>query len=73
MSTETQLLLWALGGGFGLTYGLLAIVWSSLNNRIEKLDEKITDVDRRLCRLEGAFSAKDCCILKEDSHSKRAQ
>lgn len=27
-----------------------------IEGRLEKLDEKLTDVDRRLCRLEGAFT-----------------
>ncbi len=46
---------------------------TNLSNRIEKVDEKVTDVDRRLCRLEGAFSAKDCCMIKEDRHIKKAE
>ncbi len=42
----------------------------ALANRIERLDEKITDIDRRLCRLEGAFMQKDCCMLKSDFKEK---
>ncbi len=30
---------------------------TQLNGKIDKLDEKVTDIDRHLCRLEGAFSA----------------
>lgn len=48
-------------------------VESSLTMRIEKLDEKVTDIDRRLCRLEGAFASKDCCLIKDDRQLKKAE
>ena len=54
---------------------LLAIGWmvwlgySRLDKKIDKLDEKLTDVDRRLCRLEGAFSKQECCMLKDHKHA----
>ncbi len=61
-----QILVWVIGVGFTLMFGLMAVMWNSLNSsigklddRIGKLDEKVTDIDRRLCRLEGAFSTKD--------------
>ena len=44
-----------------------------LANRIEKLDEKITDIDRRLCRLEGAFTSKECCMIKDERHLKKTE
>ena len=46
---------------------------SSLGNRIDKLDEKLTDVNRRLCRMEGAMTAKDCCMLKSDQQLRKAE
>lgn len=83
-----------ISGAFTIVFGLLLIVWSSLNKnihnaevrvtnridsvekslskRIDKLDEKLTDVDRRLCRMEGAFTSKDCCMLKVD-HSHKVE
>jgi hypothetical protein len=39
---------------------------------IDKLDEKVTDIDRCLCRLEGAFASKDCCMIKDDQHLCKA-
>lgn len=73
---ENLSLEWVLATGFGLNFTLLLIVWNainrridnlenSLNKRIDKLDEKVTDIDRRLCRLEGAFSSKECCMIKD--------
>lgn len=49
---QLTVLTWAIGGGFAGTWGILFFMFS----KIEKLDEKITDIDRRLCRLEGAFT-----------------
>jgi len=48
-------------------------VEKNLSNRIDKLDEKVTDIDRRLCRLEGAFSSKDCCMIKDSSQMRKAE
>ncbi len=77
---KIDLILWVITGGFGL----MLVMWNGLNKRIDnleyglnskidKLDEKLTDVDRRLCRLEGAFSSKDCCMIKEDKTSRKVE
>jgi len=65
-----DMLLWAIGGGFAGTWIALGFVCKMLFFRIDKLDEKLTDVDRRLCRLEGAFSSKECCILHHHENRK---
>jgi hypothetical protein len=44
-----------------------------INIKIDKLDEKLTDVDRRLCRLEGAFASKDCCMIKDSNQMKKVK
>jgi hypothetical protein len=44
---------------------------AKIDKRCDSLDEKITDVDRRLCRLEGAFASKDCCMIKDSSLNKK--
>ena len=44
---------------------LIKILWKDLKTEIKDLGNKVEDVDRRLCRLEGAFSAKDFCVLKD--------
>lgn len=41
--------------------------------RFDKLEEKVTDIDRILCRLEGAFSSKDCCMIKDDRKLSKAE
>lgn len=74
---KIDILIWAIGGGFAIMFTLMKMMWSDMNrrftqvdSRFDKLEEKITDMDRRLCRLEGAFSAKECCALKADSHRR---
>jgi hypothetical protein len=44
-----------------------------LSGKIDKLSEKVEDVDRRLCRLEGAFSSKECCMIKDSSQMRKAE
>jgi len=63
---KIDIILWILGGGFGL----MVLMWLQIDKRFDKIEEKITDIDRRLCRLEGAFSAKECCAIKHNNESK---
>ena len=69
---KIDIILWVLGAGFTATFGLMIVMWNSINHRIDKLDDKVTDIDRRLCRMEGAFSQKECCMLKHDGEMKKA-
>lgn len=61
---------------------LWGISWShrSLNKRIDevigKIDriaEEVKDIDRRLCRLEGSLSNKDCCMLKDPRLNEKVE
>ena len=60
MDQKINILLWAIGGGFAGTWYAMWKLFMRLEDRITKkidsLDEKVTDVDRRFCRLEEAFS-----------------
>jgi hypothetical protein len=47
--------------------------YSRLNNKIEKVQNTVNDIDKRLCHLEGAFRLKECCLLKSDAHHKAAE
>jgi hypothetical protein len=44
---------------------------AEMNSKLDKMQETITDIDRRLCRLEGAFASKDYCMNKDNSQSKK--
>jgi hypothetical protein len=56
-----------------ITYTFLRNFKIDVIQKIDKLDEKVTDIDRRLCRLEGAFSSKDCCRIQDERHLKQAE
>ncbi len=47
--------------------------FEQIDKRFDKLDEKVMDIDRQLCRLEGAFASKDCCMIKYDRQIKRVE
>jgi len=47
--------------------------FDAIIQRLDKIQETITDIDRRLCRLEGAFQSKECCLLKSDTQHKAAE
>lgn len=66
---KLDVIIWMIGGGFAL----MLVMWHNLNARMDKLDEKITDIDRRLCRIEGAMAAKECCVLKEERQYRKAE
>lgn len=66
----------------GQLISLILISWffySRLNNKIDKLDqsimkinEKSNDIDKRLFAVETMLHMKDCCMLKEERHHKKA-
>jgi hypothetical protein len=83
LASSIHMLTWAIAGGFAGTWMMMFYVASTLNKKIDKLDErlsvkidkldeKLTDVDRRLCRIEGAMSNKECCVLKH-THDQLAK
>ncbi len=67
---QLEIFTWAFGLGFTGLGGLMIYLINGVNSRIDKLDEKVTDIDRRLCRMEGAFSRQDCCMLSNKHHEK---
>lgn len=44
-----------------------------LGDDIKELRKDIQDIDKRLCRLEGAFSSKECCMIKDERKLPRAE
>lgn len=65
---KLDIVLWAMGGGYVVLAAILRAMWG----RFDKVDERINDIDRRLCRIEGAMSRQDCCALK-NSHQDKAE
>lgn len=46
---------------------------AKLTAQINKIDEKLTDVDRRVCRIEGSLNSKECCMLSDSRAKQRAE
>jgi hypothetical protein len=44
-----------------------------LEARMDKFDEKLTDIDRRLWRMEGAVMFEDCYMLKNEDQLNKAE
>lgn len=47
--------------------------FDKIEKQLENLTEDLKDVDRRLCRIEGSMASKDCCMLKDDRHMRKAE
>jgi hypothetical protein len=52
------------------------IVWffaSGIHAKIDKLDEKVNQIDKRLVAVETLLSVKGCCVLKDTENVKKAE
>jgi hypothetical protein len=54
----TQIILWMIGSGFGITFGLLLVIWNHISNLESKLSAKISEVDSKLSDVDSKLSAK---------------
>jgi len=61
----------------GILIGVMAIqttlmmsYFSTISSKMDRGEEKLLDIDRRLCRIEGAMMNKECCLLKDQSKEK---
>jgi len=63
---------------------MLWLMYSRLQNQMKtgfdkchadskELRADMHDIDRRLCRLEGAFQAKECCMIKDSRQMEKAE
>ena len=60
--------------------GAIGFMWSHFNkrfeileNRMEKLSDKVEDVDRRLCRIEGSLATQGHCLFHQSQSEKKAE
>ena len=55
----------------------IGFFWYFLNKKIENiktdLSKDIQELDKRLCRVEGALMNKECCLLKNDEVKQKAE
>lgn len=47
--------------------------FDKIDQRFQKIEEKINDLGCRLARVEGILEARECCMLKDDRHSRKAE
>jgi hypothetical protein len=46
---------------------------NGLESKIDKLSEKVEDIDRRLCRIEGSLSNHGHCLFNQAKPEQKAQ
>jgi hypothetical protein len=68
-----QVILWAMGGGFAGTWMMMFYMLRRFDQKFDRMQETITDMDRRLCRLEGAFYRQECCVIKDSKSISKAE
>jgi len=61
-------------------YGIMGVIWWSLNAKIDKIESKfdplsndLKDLNTRLSRIEGILLSKECCMINDDKHKKKAE
>lgn len=62
-----------MGGMIWFLYHRMEKRFDKIDQRLDKMQDAINDIDRRLCRLEGAFQSKDCCMIKPTQYIKQAE
>ena len=78
--TEFQILLTVMLSGFGFMGALLLVIWNrleiidvKLGTRIDKLSDKVDDIDRRICRIEGSLASQGHCLFHQQKQEKKAE
>ena len=59
---KIDIVLWVLGVGFTFIFGLMLVIWQSLNKRMDKLDEKLRTVhltEHGISKIEKLYGVKD--------------
>jgi len=84
---NVEMLIWVMGGGFSGLFAFMLFMFASLNKRMDQLERRMDRLEanimdlrkdmhalaERLARIEGALMSKECCMLKNESQSKKAE
>lgn len=46
---------------------------TKMDKRFDKLETKVEDIDRRLCRIEGSLATQGHCLFNQSSCEKKAE
>lgn len=63
----------AMGIMFWYFYNRLDTKIKEVGTRIDKLSDKVEDVDRRLCRIEGSLATQGHCLFNQSSCEKKVE
>jgi hypothetical protein len=44
-----------------------------LELKVDKLSDKVEDIDRRLCRIEGSLATKGHCLIEQTTTQRKAE
>lgn len=72
----TQILIWAMSGGFAGTWAFLFYLVSrmdKLDNRIDKLQDGIQSLKDDMIEIKTILRMKECCMIQDDRKSKTAE
>lgn len=63
-----KMFMWAIGIQTFFIISMFGVIWSYLSksrddSNSEPLDDKVKDIDRRLCRIEGGLVLQGHCLM----------
>ena len=75
-----QIVMWVAGIQTTIIIAVMGAFYSNLskknektNERIDKLGEKVEDIDRRMCRIEGSLQTHGHCLFNQNRAEQQAQ
>lgn len=54
----TQVILWSMGGGFTVTFGLLVFMWNAMSSRFDKVDARFDKLEEKVTDAVVEYSDK---------------
>lgn len=52
---------------------MMWVMYGRLDRKIDKLSDKVEDIDRRLCRIEGSLATKGHCLIEQTTTQRKAE
>lgn len=62
MNIDTQILLWAIGSGFSITFILMGIIWKTLDN----VQKRLLAQEMNMVEVKTILRMKECCMIQDD-------
>lgn len=68
-----QFTMWLMGIQTALIMAAIGFVWNNLSKRMDKIEEKLNQIDKRLVAVETILHMKECCLLKDERKLPKAE